>query len=113
MAALLDAALFDYGERLLRAGYAWEAHAVWEELWRAAKASAEGNQTPESEALRAFIQLAAAALKHELGNAAGSRKLLAAAARSLHRADRGGRAAERIERRFRELSTACGLAAHG
>ena len=86
LAALLDSPLFGYGERLFRAGYFWEAHAVWEELWRAARA-----RTPEKEALRAFIQLAGAALKRDLDNPAGRRKLLAAARRSLRRGRRRGR----------------------
>lgn len=106
LAELPDATLFGYGERLFRAGYFWEAHAVWEELWNAARA-ASPVATPESEALRAFIQLAAAALKQEQGNRAGSRKLLSAARSSLARAGSGAPTAE-IRTRFERLAEAAG-----
>ena len=67
--------------QLCEAGYFWEAHAVWEELWRAVPA-----QSAASHLLRALIQRAAAALKRELGNPAGATKLLAKANASLARA---------------------------
>lgn len=104
LAALPDAALFRYGERLFRAQYWWEAHAVWEELWRAA---APGS--PERGVLRAFIQLAAAALREELGGRRGSRKLLAAARQGMDRAN-GHRGAAAIRTRFEALSAEAGLA---
>ena len=103
LAALPEAALFGYGERLFRAGYAWEAHAVWEELWRAAARGA-----PEREALRAFIQLAAAALKKDLGEAAASRKLVARARRTLGGIG-GGPGAAAVAARFSDLREAAGL----
>ena len=96
LAALPDAPLFRYGEELFRARYWWEAHAVWEELWRSAP-RAEGGETPEREALRAFIQLAAAALKQELGGLRGSRKLLDAALSGMERAGGAGALAQRFE----------------
>ena len=62
--------LFLYGLRLLEARYFWEAHAVWEELWRSAQSG-----SAEAHLLRGLIQRAAAALKRDLGNPAGADKL--------------------------------------
>ena len=109
LAALPESPLFGYGERLFRAGYYWEAHAVWEELWNAVRRdpASPGEETAAGEALRGFIQLAAAALKRELENPAGSRKLLAAAEGSLARAGTGAVA---LARRFRALRSTAGLA---
>lgn len=107
LAALPDARLFRYGEGLFRAAYWWEAHAVWEELWRAAPRGEEG-ETSEREALRAFIQLAAAALRKELGGLRGSRKLLDAARSGMERAGRGGEIAALTER-FEGLRAQAGL----
>lgn len=109
--ALPDARLFRYGEALFRAGYWWEAHAVWEELWQAAPRG-EGAETPEREALRAFIQLAAAALRRELGGLRGSRKLLDAALGGMERAERQGEVAA-LRRRFERLRVDAGLPAGG
>lgn len=108
LAALPDARLFRYGEELFRARYWWEAHAVWEELWRAAPRG-EGGETPEREALRAFIQLAAAALRQELGGLRGSRKLLDAALSGMERAGGAG-AAGALAQRFEALRAHAGLA---
>ena len=104
MAALPDARLFRYGEQLCRAGFWWEAHAVWEELWRAAVPG-----TPERAALRAFIQLAAAALRQDLGGRRGSRKLLAAARAGMERAA-GRPEAAALQSRFEALFAEAGLA---
>ena len=108
LAALPDTPLFGYGEELFRARYWWEAHAVWEELWQAAPRG-EDRETPEREALRAFIQLAAAALRQELGGHRGSRKLLAAALSGMERAGRGSETGALV-RRFEELRAHAGLA---
>ena len=108
LAALPDARLFRYGEELFRARYWWEAHAVWEELWQAAPRG-EDAETAEREALRAFIQLAAAALKQELGGLRGSRKLLAAALSGMERA-RGAGEAGALAQRFESLRAHAGLA---
>lgn len=108
LAAIPDARLFRYGEELFRDAYWWEAHAVWEELWRAAPRGADG-ETPEREALRAFIQLAAAALRKELGGLRGSGKLLNAALGGMERAGRGGHA-EMLAQRFDLLRAHAGLA---
>ena len=43
------------GGRLFNAGYYWEAHEVWEELWHA-----EGRRGPTAEVLKGLIKLAAA-----------------------------------------------------
>ena len=108
LAALPDARLFRYGEELFRARYWWEAHAVWEELWQAAPRG-EDAETPEREALRAFIQLAAAALKQELGGDRGSRKLLDAALAGMERAGAAGEASV-LAQRFGVLRALAGLA---
>ena len=108
LAALPDAPLFRYGEELFCAAYWWEAHAVWEELWRTAPREVDGG-TPEREVLRAFIQLAAAALRKELGGRRGSRKLLAAALGGLEQADCREEAAV-LRLRFARLRADAGLA---
>ena len=111
LSALPEAPLFRYGEQLFRAGYWWEAHAVWEELWRAA-AREEPGETPEREVLRAFVQLSAAALKNDLGGVRGSRKLLSAARSRMARvSDRGDTGL--LQPRFEALRVAAGLAAGG
>ncbi len=111
LSALSEAPLFRYGEQLFRAGYWWEAHAVWEELWRAA-AREEPGETPEREVLRAFVQLSAAALKNDLGGVRGSRKLLSAARSRMARvSDRGDTGL--LRPRFEALRVAAGLAAGG
>ena len=92
---------------MFRARYWWEAHAVWEELWLAAPWVEDG-ETPEREALRAFIQLAAAALKRELGGLRGSRKLLDAALSGMDRAGRRGQAGA-LAKRFEGLRAQAGL----
>ena len=92
---------------MFRAAYWWEAHAVWEELWQAALRGEDG-ETPEREVLRAFIQLAAAALRKELGGLRGSRKLLNAALRGIERADCRGEAAI-LPLRFERLRADAGL----
>ena len=108
LAALPHTPLFRYGEELFRACYWWEAHAVWEELWQAAPRGEEA-ETAEREALRAFIQLAAAALKQELGGHRGSRKLLDAALSGMERA-RGAGATGALAQRFEALRAHAGLA---
>ena len=107
LAALSEARLFRYGEELFRARYWWEAHAVWEELWRAAPRG-EAGETPERETLRAFIQLAAAALKQDLGVPRGSRRLLDAARSGMERAGRE-KGAGALARRFEGLRVEAGL----
>ncbi|MCY4626026.1 MAG: DUF309 domain-containing protein [Acidobacteria bacterium] len=111
LAAIPDARLFRYGEELFRGAYWWEAHAVWEELWRAAPRGEDG-ETPEREVLRAFIQLAAAALRKELGGLRGSRKLLNAALGGMERAERRA-AAPALRLRFERLRADAGLTACG
>ena len=96
---LAEDRLFRYGVQLGEAGYFWEAHAVWEELWRAVPA-----QSAESHLLRALIQRAAAALKRELGNPAGATKLLAKANASLDQARALARAAHDPELRITVLN---------
>lgn len=53
-----EAAAFDYGCRLFDAGYYWEAHEVWEQLWHA-----RNRRGPTADLLKALIKLAAAGVK--------------------------------------------------
>ncbi len=61
--------------------YPWEAHELWEEIWRAAPAEA-----PERELLQGLIQAAAALLKRHMGQADAAGRLWARAAERLGRA---------------------------
>ncbi len=56
------------------AGYLWEAHEAWEQVWKRTAAGAR------REFLRALIQLAAALLKRRMGDERGVAKLAAKAA---------------------------------
>ncbi|HXV59561.1 MAG TPA: DUF309 domain-containing protein [Vicinamibacteria bacterium] len=69
-----------YGVDLFNAGYYWEAHAVWEELWRAAPASSRSSRF-----IQGLIQLAASSLKRTAGREAGAAKLLRSALDKLER----------------------------
>jgi hypothetical protein len=61
---------FLFGIDLFNAGYFWEAHAFWEQLWAAERA-------PEMRRfLRALVQTSAACLKASMGEKAGARKLV-------------------------------------
>lgn len=53
-----ERAAFDYGCRLFDAGYYWEAHEVWEQLWHA-----RGRQGATADVLKALIKLAASGVK--------------------------------------------------
>jgi uncharacterized protein len=56
------------GVELFNAGYYWEAHEVWEELWHV-----ERRQGPTAEVLKALIKLAAAGVKVREGRENGVR----------------------------------------
>lgn len=62
------------GWRLLKAGYPWEAHEVWESLWRVLPASSGARHL-----LQGLIHLAAAAVKGRQRNRAGIQHHLARA----------------------------------
>jgi hypothetical protein len=64
---------FRYGVDLYHAGFLWEAHEAWEGLWQLARKREE--LEPEATALRALIQLAAAALQTRMGRAQGAQRL--------------------------------------
>jgi hypothetical protein len=59
-----------YGIDLFNAGYFWEAHEVWEGLWRVGDMA-----SAQVRFLQALIQTAAACLKARGGNTAGVAKL--------------------------------------
>ncbi len=61
-------ARFQRGIELFNAGYYWEAHEVWEELWHV-----EGRRGPTAELLKALIKLAAAGVKVREGRENGVR----------------------------------------
>jgi hypothetical protein len=68
-----------YGIDLFNHGYYWEAHEVWEELWRAC-----GRSGPAGTFLKALIGLAAAGFKVRVGNLQGVRRHAQRAARLFH-----------------------------
>ena len=72
---------------LFNAGYYWEAHEVWEELWHV-----EGRRGPTAELLKALIKLAAAGVKVREGQRTRRPHSLPARAafRSLRAAEQGG-----------------------
>ena len=55
-----------YGVDLFNAGYYWEAHEAWEDLWRQAPRA-----SPERTVLHGLIRLAAAGVKAREGNGHG------------------------------------------
>lgn len=61
-----------YGIDLYHAAYYWEAHEVWEDLWRQMRGV-------ERDVLQSLIQLAAGDLKRELGAARSARQLYTSA----------------------------------
>jgi len=69
-----DHPAFRYGLALHEAGFHWEAHEVWEAVWRAAPPNG-----PDAIALRALIQRANAALKTTLGQPKAASRLAAEA----------------------------------
>jgi uncharacterized protein len=58
---------------LYNAGYPWEAHEVWEGLWR------QADPGPDRELLQCLIQLAAAAVQLRRGAPAGAARVIARA----------------------------------
>jgi hypothetical protein len=64
-----------YGLSLYAGGFFWEAHEVWEAVWKAAPMNG-----PDRIALRALIQLANTGLKLRMGRNAAAARLLAEAA---------------------------------
>jgi predicted metal-dependent hydrolase len=72
----MDLAGFHHGATLFNAGNFFEAHEVWEDVWRAAPAE-------EKQFLQGLIQIAVALHHHSRGNAVGARSLLARAHRNL------------------------------
>ncbi|MDF1798562.1 MAG: DUF309 domain-containing protein [Planctomycetota bacterium] len=69
-----DHASFAFGVDLYHAGCLWEAHEVWEGLWRGRERGSR-----EAHALRGLIQAAAAGLKARAGRTRGVASLVAKA----------------------------------
>ncbi len=59
-----------YGHDLMRAGYYWEAHEVWEAVWLLTHAN-----SPERLLLQALIQSANSQLKRQMGRPGAAGKL--------------------------------------
>ena len=78
-------AKFLHGIRLFNAGYYWEAHEIWEDLWHV-----EGRQGPTAEILKGLIKLAAAGVKVREGRENGVRTHCRRAAESFATAARQG-----------------------
>lgn len=72
----MDASVFQRGIALFNAGEYFDAHEVWEEVWRAAPAE-------QKRFLQGVIQVAVALHHHSRGNFEGARSLLARAQRNL------------------------------
>jgi len=75
-----SATTFGEGVDLYHAGFFWEAHEVWEGLWRAV------DDVGERDFYQGLIQLAAALLQVQVGHQRGAEKLRAAAREKLARA---------------------------
>jgi predicted metal-dependent hydrolase len=60
---------FHLGIKLHNKGYYWEAHEVWESIWRKSK-------QPQKDFLKALIQFSAAHLKVKQGDAATAHRLV-------------------------------------
>ena len=72
----MDTSTFQRGADLFNAGHYFDAHEVWEDVWRAAPVE-------EKEFLQGLIQVAVALHHHGRGNLDGARSLLARAQRNL------------------------------
>jgi predicted metal-dependent hydrolase len=72
----MDHAGFDRGAALFNRGQYFDAHEVWEDVWRAAPVE-------EKRFLQGLIQIAVALHHHRRGNLEGARSLLARAHRNL------------------------------
>lgn len=73
---------FRYGVDLFNAGYPWEAHEAWEDLWRACPAESDG-----AHLLGALIKTAAAGVKAATGNPRGIARTTAKADARLARTE--------------------------
>lgn len=72
----MDHSGFQHGLTLFNAGEYFDAHEVWEDVWRAAPIE-------EKKFLQGLIQVAVALHHHRRGNIHGARSLLARAQRNL------------------------------
>jgi uncharacterized protein len=67
---------FEHGRALFNQRRFYDAHEVWEDIWRAAP-------VPEKKFLQGLIQLAVGFHHHSTGNAVGARSLLRRGSRNL------------------------------
>jgi len=73
----VDIKAFEHGVRLFNEGEYFEAHEVWEDVWRAASAE-------QKKLLQGLIQIAVALHHHSTGNTMGARSLLDRGSRNLN-----------------------------
>ena len=76
---------YQAGLRLYACGYYWEAHEVWEPVWMNARPRSQ-----ERELVQGLIQLANAALKLKMSQAAAARRLAVIAHKHFREARHGG-----------------------
>ncbi|MBI1384499.1 MAG: DUF309 domain-containing protein [Rhizobiales bacterium] len=74
-----------YGHALLRAGFHWEAHEVWEAVWMASRPNSR-----ERALVQGLIQVANAALKLSMGRLGAGKRLALLAADRFRDADPSG-----------------------
>jgi uncharacterized protein len=79
-----DDAAFQHGVALFNARDFFQAHEVWEDVWRA-------TFTPEKGILQGMIQIAVALHHHSTGNRDGAQSVMERALRNLEEADDGFR----------------------
>ncbi len=101
--AKADAQAFRYGVDLFNHGFFWEAHEVWEAVWRAAPPNSGRRQ-----GVRALIQMANALLKRDMKKPNACRRLADEAARLTLDADLSGEGLD-----IRSLAVRFVAAVHG
>ena len=68
-AAWRDSEAYLRGLDLFNAGYYWEAHEAWEQVWHAC-----GRKGRDADLFKGLIKLAAAGVKHKEGNSLGAKR---------------------------------------
>ncbi|MET0515985.1 MAG: DUF309 domain-containing protein [Nitrospiraceae bacterium] len=76
-----DSEEYRYGIDLMNFGFWWESHEVFEKLWHVV-----GPRSSQGNFFQALIQLAAAQVKHRMGNHAAAQRLVSKAVNRLTKA---------------------------
>jgi uncharacterized protein len=95
---LVDRAGFNHGMRLFNAAEFYDAHEVWEDVWRPLEPS------PERQLLQGLIQIAVGLHHHGTGNNAGALSLLKRGGRNVRKC-RAGSANIDIDEFLRQVNT--------